>query len=206
MKKSGFFRSLAMLALALSLLFAAIPAQASWVDQLWEVYDRMSSGNDDSYPYGDDDSDPYERDDSRSKDDEKSDARNDDGDPGSLSDVEVEEAGEYTSKWEVAAYIHAFGCLPDNYITRKEAERLGWDASKGNLDVVAPGKSIGGSYFGNYEEKLPEKKGRDYYECDIDYDGGYRGAKRIVYSDDGLIFYTEDHYKTFEQLWPEDDG
>ena len=72
--------------------------------------------------------------------------------------------------------------------------------------MVAPGKSIGGSYFGNYEEKLPEKKGRDYYECDIDYDGGYRGAKRIVYSDDGLIFYTEDHYKTFEQLWPEDDG
>ena len=38
-------------------------------------------------------------------------------------------------------------------------------------------------------------------ECDIDYDGGYRGPKRLIYSNDGLVFYTEDHYKTFEQLY-----
>lgn len=66
---------------------------------------------------------------------------------------------------------------------------------------MAPGKSIGGSHFGNYEGMLPEKKGRKYYECDLEYEGGYRGAKRLIYSNDGLIFYTEDHYQTFEQLY-----
>lgn len=113
----------------------------------------------------------------------------------------VEESGHYTSKEEVALYLHLYGRLPDNYLTKKEAESLGWDSRAGNLWEVAPGMSIGGSRFGNYEKALPEKKGRRYYECDIDYEGGYRGAKRIIYSDDGLIFYTEDHYKTFEQLY-----
>lgn len=113
----------------------------------------------------------------------------------------VTEDGTYTSKDEVAAYLHEFGHLPSNYITKKNAKKLGWDNSRGNLDEVAPGKSIGGDYFGNYEGALPEKKGRDYYECDIDYEGGYRGAKRIIFSNDGLIYYTEDHYNTFEQLY-----
>ena len=113
----------------------------------------------------------------------------------------LREDGEYTGKDEVAAYIHAYGHLPPNYITKKEAENLGWVSNKGNLWNVAPGKSIGGSKFGNYEGNLPEAKGRKYYECDIDYEGGYRGAKRIVFSNDGLIFYTEDHYETFEQLY-----
>ena len=81
---------------------------------------------------------------------------------------------------------------------------LGWVSSEGNLGVVAPGKSIGGDYFGNYEGNLPEKEGREYHECDIDSDGGYRGAKRIVYSNDGLIYYTEDHYETFELLYGEE--
>ena len=89
-----------------------------------------------------------------------------------------------------------------SYITKKEAQELGWDNKKGNLSEAAPGKSIGGSHFGNYEKALPEKKGRKYYECDLEYQGGYRGAKRLVYSNDGLIFYTEDHYQTFEQLYP----
>ena len=122
------------------------------------------------------------------------------------SGVTVEESGEYTSKEEVAAYLHEFGHLPDNFITKNEAKKLGWVNSEGNLDEVAPGKSIGGDYFGNYEGQLPEKKGRDYYECDIDYTGGYRSAKRIIYSDDGLIYYTEDHYQTFEQLYPQQNG
>ena len=113
----------------------------------------------------------------------------------------VSEDGWYDSKDEVALYIHLYGHLPGNYITKKQAEKLGWDSSTGNLWDVAPGMSIGGSRFGNYEGALPDKKGRTYYECDIDYDGGYRGAKRIIYSDDGLIFYTEDHYKTFEELY-----
>lgn len=116
----------------------------------------------------------------------------------------IEEDGTYTSKDEVALYLHTYGKLPSNYITKKEAEDLGWkkkSGKAGQLDVVAPGKSIGGSHFGNYEDQLPEKKGRKYFECDIDYEGGNRGAKRIIYSNDGLIYYTGDHYKTFEQLY-----
>ena len=131
---------------------------------------------------------------SGSADTSKSSAKSDDG-------VSVDEDGTYTSKDEVAAYIHAYGHLPSNFITKKEAKALGWVSNQGNLGEVAPGKSIGGDYFGNYEGQLPEKKGRSYYECDIDSTGGYRGAKRIIYSSDGLIFYTEDHYNTFEQLY-----
>ena len=97
-------------------------------------------------------------------------------------------SGTYTSKEDVATYIHRFGHLPDNFITKKEAKNAGWVSSKGNLSEAAPGKSIGGDRFGNYEGILPEKEGRQYYECDIDSDGGYRGAKRIVYSDDGLVY------------------
>jgi len=117
---------------------------------------------------------------------------------------ELSEEGSYTSKEEVAAYINLYGHLPDNFITKKEAKELSWVSQEGNLGEAAPGKSIGGDYFGNYEGKLPEKEGRSYYECDIDSSGGYRGAKRIVYSDDGLIYYTEDHYETFELLYGED--
>lgn len=115
--------------------------------------------------------------------------------------ADIEESGSYTSRDEVALYLHTYGHLPDNYITKKEAEALGWDSKKGNLWDAAPGMSIGGSRFGNYEGLLPDEKGRMYFECDIDYEGGYRGAKRIIYSNDGLVFYTEDHYKTFEQLY-----
>ncbi|MDO4619057.1 MAG: ribonuclease domain-containing protein [Lachnospiraceae bacterium] len=120
---------------------------------------------------------------------------------GSDAALSVEKDGEYTSKEEVALYIYTYGKLPKNYITKREAEELGWSSSAGNLDEVAPGKSIGGNRFGNYEGQLPEKNGRKYFECDIDYTGGYRGAKRIIYSNDGLVYYTEDHYKTFEQLY-----
>ena len=120
------------------------------------------------------------------------------------SGIQVEEDGYYTSKEEVAAYLNTYGHLPDNYITKEEAKELGWNSKEGNLWEVAPGMSIGGDYFGNYEEILPEEEGRDYHECDIDTDGSYRGAKRIVYSNDGLIYYTEDHYETFELLYGEE--
>ena len=115
--------------------------------------------------------------------------------------LSVTEDGTYTSKEEVALYIHTYGKLPSNYVTKKEAQAAGWDNKKGNLQKVIPGASIGGDRYGNYEGLLPDKKGRKYFECDIDYDGGYRDAKRIVYSNDGLIFYTEDHYKSFETLY-----
>lgn len=121
------------------------------------------------------------------------------------SNNEISEDGTYTSKEEVALYLHLFGKLPSNFITKNEAEALGWKKKQGEegmLHIVAPGKSIGGGYFGNYEGLLPEQKGRKYYECDINYVSGNRGAERLVYSNDGLIYYTGDHYKTFEQLYP----
>lgn len=113
----------------------------------------------------------------------------------------LDEDGSYTSKSDVALYLHIYGRLPKNFITKKDAEAAGWVSSKGNLWDVAPGMSIGGSRFGNYEGTLPEKDGRTWYECDIAFDGGFRGAQRIVYSNDGLIYYTGDHYKTFEELF-----
>lgn len=121
--------------------------------------------------------------------------------PDDLIDVN----GTYTSKEEVSLYIHTYGELPDNYITKDEAYDLGWNNKKGNLWDVAEGKSIGGDEFGNYEGNLPEANGRQYYECDIDYEGGYRNSKRIIYSNDGLIYYTEDHYETFEEIVYEED-
>lgn len=113
----------------------------------------------------------------------------------------VKENGQYTDKERVALYIHTYGHLPDNYITKAEAQALGWDNTKGNLKKVAPGKSIGGDRFGNYEGQLPKASKRKYFECDIDYKSGKRNAKRIVFSNDGLVFYTDDHYQTFQQLY-----
>ena len=108
--------------------------------------------------------------------------------------------GTYTTKDDVALYLYTYGELPKNFITKKEAQKLGWPG--GSLEPYAPGKCIGGSYFGNYEGLLPKKNGRSYYECDIDTLGANsRGAKRIVYSNDGLIYYTADHYESFELLY-----
>ena len=113
------------------------------------------------------------------------------------ADYPVEEDGWYSTMEEVAVYLTLYEKLPGNFISKYDAENLGWDNRKGNLDKVAPGCSIGGNRFGNYEELLPEAKGRKYTECDINYDGGYRNGERIVFSNDGLIFYTSDHYQTF---------
>ena len=133
--------------------------------------------------------------------DEKTSAQSSEESPPESSGLSVEENGNYTSKEEVALYIHTFGKLPINYITKKQAQELGWDPSSGNLSDILPGMSIGGSAFGNYEGALPRASTRRYFECDIDYEGGYRGAKRLIYSNDGLVFYTEDHYKIFEQIY-----
>ena len=110
------------------------------------------------------------------------------------------EDGTYTGKDDVALYLYTYGHLPDNFITKKEPQNLGW--SGGSLEPYAPGKCIGGSRFGNYEGILPDAPGRTWTECDIDTLGAEkRGAKRIVFSNDGLIYYTEDHYETFTLLY-----
>lgn len=115
----------------------------------------------------------------------------------------IDEDGYYTTKEDVALYIHTYGHLPDNFITKKEAEALGW--SGGGLDDYAYGCCIGGNRFGNYEGLLPEAEGRKYTECDIDtMHASKRGAKRIVFSNDGLIYYTDDHYESFTLLYGEE--
>lgn len=111
--------------------------------------------------------------------------------------------GWYYSADDVALYIHTYGCLPDNFITKSEARELGWEG--GSVEKYAPGFAIGGDKFGNREGLLPKASGRQYYECDIDTDGGKsRGAKRIVFSNDGLIYYTSDHYASFTLLYGND--
>ena len=102
----------------------------------------------------------------------------------SISDINIKENGNYTSKADVALYIHTYNKLPNNYISKKDASAAGWNQETDNLDII-----------------LPKAEGRRYYEADIDYDGGSRNSKRIVYSSDGLIFYTEDSYENFERLY-----
>ena len=115
----------------------------------------------------------------------------------------IDEDGSYSSKEDVALYIHTFGHLPGNFITKTEARALGW--SGGSLEEYAKGCAIGGDSFGNREGLLPSKKGRSYTECDIDTVGAdSRGAKRIVFSNDGLIYYTDDHYESFTLLYGEE--
>ena len=117
-------------------------------------------------------------------------------------DTVIDEDGSYDQKDDVALYIYTYNKLPGNYITKKEAQKLGWEG--GSLESYAPGKCIGGDRFGNYEGLLPEEEGRTYKECDIDTIGKKRGAKRIVFSNDGLIYYTDDHYESFDLLYGEE--
>jgi len=112
--------------------------------------------------------------------------------------TEPEQEKSIDSKEEVALYIHQHGKLPPNYITKSQARKLGWKS--GSVERYAPGKCIGGDRFMNREGLLPQ--GHTYYECDIDTLGASsRGAKRIVFSDDGLIYYTSDHYASFTLLY-----
>ncbi len=123
--------------------------------------------------------------------------------PEEAEEETLDEDGAYTTKEDVALYLHLYGHLPDNFITKKQAQKLGW--SGGSLEPYAPGCSIGGSRFGNYEGMLPDREGRTWTECDIDTMGAKsRGPKRIVFSNDGLIYYTGDHYKSFELLYGEE--
>ena len=121
--------------------------------------------------------------------------------PEQSEEPSIDENGTYTDPYQVAEYIHTYKQLPSNYLTKKEASNLGWESDKGNLWDVTDEMSIGGDKFGNREGLLPKEDGRQYYECDVNYQGGYRGAERIVFSNDGLIFYTDDHYNSFTQLY-----
>ena len=114
----------------------------------------------------------------------------------------TEEPGPIIEPQRIADYLFEHGELPENFITKQEAKDLGWDSSWNYVSDVAPGMSIGGDYFGNYEGKLPKIKGRKYYECDCWYTGGKRNAYRIIYSNDGHVWYTEDHYNTFTEMSP----
>lgn len=120
--------------------------------------------------------------------------------PEEETEAVLDEDGTYNSAEDVSLYLHTYHHLPSNYITKSEAEELGWTG--GPVEKYAPGCAIGGDKFGNREGNLPEGR---YHECDIDTIGGSgRGAKRIVYSDDGRIYYTEDHYATFTLLYGEE--
>ncbi len=119
---------------------------------------------------------------------------------GEYANSRIDPEGSYTSAEDVALYLYTYDELPDNFITKDEANDLGW--SGGSLEPYAPGMCIGGDYFGNYEGILPDGK---YHECDIDTLGAKsRGAKRLVYSEDGRIYYTEDHYETFTLIYGEE--
>ena len=172
-------------------------AQESENGDVTEEADSAGSENiDDSEEF--DDSEDF----SDSEDFDDSEDSTDPSDPAEASGKDsgrqqIDENGSYTTKEDVALYIHIYGKLPSNFITKKEAEKLGWTG--GSLEPYAPGKCIGGNYFGNYEGILPDG---NYKECDIDTLGKKkRGAKRLIYSDDGRIYYTEDHYESFTQLY-----
>ena len=112
----------------------------------------------------------------------------------------LDEHGSYTTAEDVALYLVTYGHLPENFITKRAAEEAGWDG--GSLEPYCPGKCIGGGRFGNYEGLLPSAKGRTWTECDINTLGARsRGPERLVFSNDGLIYYTGDHYKSFTLLY-----
>ena len=124
-------------------------------------------------------------------------------DPAPTGNCTIDEDGHYNSKEEVALYIHLYGKLPENYITKSECQDLGYSNSQAQYAV--PDGAIGGDRFGNREGLLPEAPGRTWTECDIDTWGkNSRGTKRIVFSNDGLVYYTDDHYESFELLYGEE--
>ena len=111
----------------------------------------------------------------------------------------VDEHGYYYDAEHVVLYLDTYGRLPDNYITNSEARALGWEG--GSVEAYQEGAAIGGDRFGNREGLLPEEPGRTYTECDINTLGAdSRGAERLIFSNDGLYFYTSDHYASFTEL------
>ena len=142
-----------------------------------------------------DDSYSYEKKSKKNQDNfekEKSDFSNKNNDSSNQID-------ELTNDEIVVKYLKEHGELPDYYITKSEAKSLGWVPSKGNLCEVAPGRAIGGDIWTNRQKSLPTKSGRKYFEADLNYHCGNRNADRVVFSNDGLVFVTHDHYRNFEE-------
>ena len=122
---------------------------------------------------------------------------------GYVEGLTIDPEGWYYSAFDVSLYLHVHGSLPGNYMTKDEARELGWEG--GSVEMYAPGYAIGGDVFGNREGLLPEAPDRVYYECDVDTKGeDSRGSHRLVYSNDGLIYYTSDHYESFKLLYGEE--
>lgn len=117
------------------------------------------------------------------------------------ADVTVREDGTYTSMEEVALYIHTYGHVPSNFVSKTKARKAGWVAEEGNLQDVLPGMSIGGGGWNNDDQVMPGDEYDQWYECDINYEGGYRGSERLVFSDNGMIFYTPDHYESYARIF-----
>lgn len=118
----------------------------------------------------------------------------------SPADISTQEIDKLTRQDVVASYVRQNKRLPDYYITKSKARSQGWDARDGNLCSVLPGKAIGGDRFSNREGGLPEASGRVWYEADLNYRCGHRGADRLLYSNDGLIYVSRDHYKRFMEV------
>ena len=97
-------------------------------------------------------------------------------------------------------YLLLHHCLPNNYLTKEEARAQGWKSWLGNLNQVLPGMMIGGNIYKNRDKRLPTEPGRIWYEADLDYNGGYREGQRILFSSDGLVFITFNHYLTFSEV------
>ncbi len=104
---------------------------------------------------------------------------------------------QLTNEKTVIDYVKKNHQLPSYYITKNEAKKLGWDPSKGNLCEVLPGKAIGGDRFGNREGQLPKNK--KYYEADVNYHCGNRNADRIIFTQNGEVYLTKNHYKSFSK-------
>ena len=107
---------------------------------------------------------------------------------------------QLTKQGVVVKYLRQNNRLPDYYITKSKARSQGWDARDGNLCSVLPGKAIGGDRFSNREGILPDASGRIWFEADINYRCGHRGAERLLYSNDGLVYVTYNHYKHFTEV------
>lgn len=102
-----------------------------------------------------------------------------------------------TNEVKVINYVKSNHELPDFYMTKSEARKQGWVPSEGNLCDVLPGKAIGGDKFSNREKTLPS--GKQYFEADVNYNCGNRNADRIVFTKDGEVYVTKNHYKSFEK-------
>ena len=189
-KKSFFYIILAFVAgLLLMYLFNNYKIEKKNTSENTEIsYQKSETQNqDDSYS--------YEKKSKKNQDNfekEKSDFSNKNNDSSNQID-------ELTNDEIVVKYLKEHGELPDYYITKSEAKSLGWVPSKGNLCEVAPGRAIGGDIWTNRQKSLPTKSGRKYFEADLNYNCGNRNADRVVFSNDGLVFVTFDHYRSFEE-------